>query len=114
VSGRTDEVVVMYSGRVVERAPTSVLFAGPAHPYTLALMACRPRLGSTAQRLPVIGGQVTDPMDRPSGCAFHPRCPFATARCSTEIPELIDDGTGHAVACFESATVAASGGWPND
>ena len=112
VSGRTGQVAVMYAGRIVERALTPALFASPAHPYTLALLACRPRIGSGRKRLPTIGGQVSDAFDRPGGCAFHPRCPFATERCATEIPLLREDESGHAVACFEVDRVRESGGWP--
>jgi oligopeptide/dipeptide ABC transporter ATP-binding protein len=113
VSGRTDQVAVMYAGRIVERAPTASLFARPGHPYTLGLLACRPRIGARGGLLPTIGGQVTEPGDRPSGCAFHPRCPFATDRCRVEQPILEDDGTGHAVACFEVDRVRERGEWPH-
>jgi peptide/nickel transport system ATP-binding protein len=114
VSGRTDEVAVMYSGRIVERARTRGLFESPAHPYTLALLACRPRIGSRRDLLPTIGGQVGDPFERPGGCAFHPRCPFAVDRCRTDRPELAEVTEGHAVACFESERVRESGVWPHD
>jgi peptide/nickel transport system ATP-binding protein len=112
VSGRTDQVAVMYAGRIVERAPTQTLFAEAAHPYTLALLACRPRLGGDHKLLPTIGGQVADPLDRATGCAFHPRCPFAGERCVLEIPRLEEDDSGHAVACFEADKVREFGGWP--
>jgi peptide/nickel transport system ATP-binding protein len=112
VSGRTDQVAVMYAGRIVERALTPSLFVSPAHPYTLALLACRPRIGGERRLLPTIGGQVSEAMDRPAGCAFHPRCPFATERCATEVPHLSENDAGHAVACFETDRVRESGGWP--
>ena len=113
VSGRSDQVAVMYAGRIVERAPTATLFGSPAHPYTLALLACRPRIGSGRRSLPTIGGQVADALERPAGCAFHPRCPFATDRCAAEIPLLTEeDGSGHGVACFEVDRVREAGGWP--
>jgi oligopeptide/dipeptide ABC transporter ATP-binding protein len=113
VSGRTDEVAVMYSGRIVERAPTAELFSRAAHPYTLGLLACRPRIGGGRRVLPTIGGQVTDPADRPDGCAFHPRCPFATDRCRVEVPVLEEFEPGHAVACFEASRVHEQGEWPH-
>ncbi len=113
VSGRTDQVAVMYAGRIVELASTPSLFASPEHPYTLALLACRPRIGAGRKLLPTIGGQVSDALDRPEGCAFHPRCPFATDRCAAEVPPLSEDDSGHAVACFEVDRVRESGGWPN-
>ena len=113
VAGRCDQVAVMYAGRIVERAPTASLFGRPSHPYTLGLLACRPRLGAGHGILPTIGGQVTDPVDRPSGCAFHPRCPFAQERCAVETPRLETSSAGHAVACFETERVSQAGRWPD-
>jgi len=73
-----DEVYVMYSGRIVEHAEAGALFAQPTHPYTEGLLACTPRVSRPrARRMPVIPGTVPRPADRPSGCAFHPRCPLS-------------------------------------
>ena len=114
VSGRTDDVAVMYAGRIVERAPTPALFAKAAHPYTLGLLSCRPRIGGDRRTLPTIGGQVSDPAHRPDGCAFHPRCPFATDQCRAEVPLLEEIEPGHEVACFEASRVRERGEWPHD
>jgi dipeptide transport system ATP-binding protein len=93
------EVMVMYLGRPVEVAPTRRLFAAPVHPYTRALLATSPRLGPGMRSQPVaIRGELPSPLSAPGGCAFHPRCPQASARCRDERPELRDvDGTR--VAC---------------
>lgn len=97
-----DEVVVMYAGRVVERAPVQALFDHPQHPYTVGLLGAIPRLDQAQQRLASIEGQVPNPMQRPSGCAFAPRCPFAQADCQTQAPPLTTVGPGHASACWRA------------
>src|SRR5262249_34057553 len=76
-----DRVVIMYLGRVVEVAATETLFAAPNHPYTQALLANVPRLEAKKQRFQPIKGEIPSPLDPPPGCHFHPRCPFAMARC---------------------------------
>lgn len=99
-----DRVVVFYSGRIVEEAKTTDLFAKPAHPYTRGLLGCIPTLQTKSKRLEVIPGNIADPANRPSGCAFHPRCPYATERCKTEEPQLFACGdAGHFVACHRQA-----------
>ena len=95
-----DEVLVMYLGKVVEQAPKSALFATPRHPYTRALLASTPRIDKAARReRQVLGGELPSPLNPPSGCSFHKRCPFAVARCGVEVPVLEDLGAGHRVAC---------------
>ena len=93
------QVAVMYLGRVVELAPTAELFKNPRHPYTQALLASvltpEPGLGLPDLDL---GLSFPDPLHPPSGCTFHPRCPQATAECSTRAPELAKNGLGE-VAC---------------
>ena len=71
---------MMYAGSIVEQAPVLDFFSQPRHPYTLGLLASRPRLG-VDEDIPVIPGNVPDLIDRPAGCAFHPRCRWATAAC---------------------------------
>jgi peptide/nickel transport system ATP-binding protein len=90
VAQTCDRVVVMYCGEVVEEAPTATLFASPAHPYTRGLLAAVPRLGEPAPRgaMPTIPGQVPGPHERPSGCAFHPRCELAFEPCPARRPPL--------------------------
>jgi peptide/nickel transport system ATP-binding protein len=93
----SDRVGVMYLGRLVEIAASDQLFARPQHPYTRLLIDTIPRLDPHGEREPV-AGEVPNPIDPPPGCAFHPRCPFANARCRTERPELIA-AEGALVAC---------------
>jgi peptide/nickel transport system ATP-binding protein len=101
VAGRTDHIAVMYAGRVVERAPTSVLFARPRHPYTEGLLKSIPLLSQPSHtRLQVIPGRPPSLVDRPPGCAFAPRCRYAQPRCLVEVPELLIDEPGHEHACF--------------
>jgi peptide/nickel transport system ATP-binding protein len=97
-----DEVVVMYAGRVVERAPVRALFAEPQHPYTVGLLGSIPRLQGEPRRLASIDGQVPDPLHMPAGCRFADRCPFADASCRRAPPPLRDLGAGHASACWKA------------
>ena len=95
-----DEVLVMYLGKVVEQAPKATLFSTPRHPYTRALLASTPRIDASArQTRPVLTGELPSPLNPPSGCAFHKRCPFAVERCETEVPLLEELGGGQRVAC---------------
>ncbi len=94
----SDEIGVMYLGRICELAETRTLFEKPRHPYTRFLLDAIPDLDmSGRQRIPV-AGEVPSPINPPSGCAFHPRCPFANDRCSSERPELLET-EGVRVAC---------------
>ena len=106
-----DHVVVMYAARVAERAPAHVLFSLPEHPYTWGLMQSLPRPESPGNRLIQIPGQPPSLLNPPTGCRFHPRCPYVFDRCSRETPELRSasaDAT-HAWACFlTSPDVAAA------
>ena len=97
-----DEVVVMYAGRIVERAPVAALFDRPQHPYTVGLLGSIPRLDAERERLASIDGQVPPPHQRPPGCAFAERCPFAEAACRTAPPVLRDLGDGHWSACVRA------------
>lgn len=97
-----DEVAVMYSGRIVERAPVAAIFAEPQHPYTVGLLGSIPRLDVARERLASIEGQVPNPLRRPRGCHFVARCPFAVARCHAETPPLMDVGPQHASACWRA------------
>ena len=105
-----DRVVVMYAGRKVEEADVIDLFDRPLHPYTRALMASMPSMNAHTARLTEIPGIVPAPYEPERGCAFAPRCGFATERCRNEIPAIEDHGEGaaHLVACFEVARVEQS------
>ena len=97
-----DDVVVMYAGRVVERAPVGTLFEAPQHPYTIGLLGSIPRLDAQRSRLASMEGQVPSPLRRSSGCSFAGRCPFADARCRTEVPGLREVGDWHLSACWRA------------
>jgi len=83
-----DEVGVMYLGRLVERAHKSELFANPRHPYTRMLLDAIPDIHMSGRARTPVQGEVPNPLNPPTGCAFHPRCPHANARCSSERPAL--------------------------
>jgi peptide/nickel transport system ATP-binding protein len=98
VSHIADRVGVMYLGRLVETAAADELFARPRHPYTRMLLDAIPDLEMTGKPRTPVAGEVPNPLDPPSGCAFHPRCPHADARCRSERPPPIARG-GAIVAC---------------
>jgi len=100
VAESCDDVVVMYAGQIVERAPTTALFADPQHPYTIGLMAAVPRIDVPADRLATIEGSVPPPWEKLVGCRFAGRCPLADERCRTQPPPLAEITPGHAVACW--------------
>ena len=95
----SDRVVVMYLGRVVESAPAGELFARPNHPYTQALLSEVPRVDVRRRAYVPIRGEIPSPLDPPSGCHFHPRCPHAFERCRVEAPALREIAPGHRSAC---------------
>jgi peptide/nickel transport system ATP-binding protein len=97
-----DEVLVMYAGRVVERAPVHALFDMPQHPYTIGLLGAIPRLDLEQTRLVSIEGQVPSPAQPLSGCSFAPRCPFAQPACSNQVPALREVGHAHFSACLRA------------
>ena len=101
LAGRTDEVAVMYAGRVVERAPTPLLFANMRMPYTEALLAAIPRLDAAPHApLPTVAGRPPDPTRRIAGCAFAPRCKYAVDHCRREAPPLAGPEPDHRYACW--------------
>ena len=104
-----DRVGVMYLGRIVELAPTRRLFAMPQHPYTRMLLEAVPDLSMTGKSRTAVAGEVPNPLEPPSGCAFHPRCPLADARCRQEVPRLLPVAAGGEAACHavEERRVAA-------
>ncbi len=102
VAGRTDHIAVMYAGKVVEKAPTSVLFSEMRMPYTEALLNSIPKLEDQSHtRLRIIGGRPPDLINPPAGCNFAPRCPYAQPKCLEEEPPLVPAPTpGHEFACW--------------
>ena len=97
VSLVADRVGVMYFGRIVELAESSVLFARPRHPYTRMLLDAVPDLAMSGKSRTPVAGEVPNPLAPPSGCAFHPRCPHANARCRAETPKFLNGVACHAV-----------------
>ncbi|HMO48275.1 MAG TPA: ATP-binding cassette domain-containing protein [Rubrivivax sp.] len=94
----SDQVGVMYLGRLVELADKAELFARPRHPYTRMLLAAIPDIHMRGTSRTPVQGEVPNPLNPPSGCAFHPRCPHANTRCAAERPAMLDAG-GARVAC---------------
>ncbi|MFN4099621.1 MAG: ABC transporter ATP-binding protein [Pararhodobacter sp.] len=97
----SDRVFIMYLGRVVESAPTEALFETPLHPYSRALLDEVPRLTTGKRRFQPIKGEIPSPLNPPSGCHFHPRCPLADGECSATRPALRQIAPGRKVACHK-------------
>lgn len=108
VAEMADRVVVMYGGRVVEEGDVVEIFKTPKHPYTIGLLNSIPRpdgdhqhvAGQKKKRLEAIPGNVPSPLKMPAGCTFEPRCPFAIAECTKDVPALQDTGNGHMSRCI--------------
>jgi peptide/nickel transport system ATP-binding protein len=95
----SDRVVIMYLGRVVESGPTEAIFASPLHPYTQALLKEVGKVVPGKRTFVPIRGEIPSPLDPPSGCHFHPRCPQAAARCRQEAPVLRRIAPGQWASC---------------
>jgi peptide/nickel transport system ATP-binding protein len=109
----SESVAVMYLGRVVELGNADDLFVSPQHPYTQALVSASPAPGGRRGERIVLSGDPPNPAAKPGGCAFHPRCPSAFARCRTEAPALVEVAPDRSVAChltgLESRATVALG-----
>jgi len=104
VKHMADRVAVMYLGQIVEIASRDALFADPRHPYTRTLLAAIPRPDPHRERKQEVAqGDVPSPMNPPSGCRFHTRCPFVIERCRVEAPALAPWRDGHLAACHRAA-----------
>ncbi len=95
-----DNVAVMYAGQIVEYTDVATLFQEQLHPYTEGLLAAIPVLGEVRESLAVIPGSVPNLITPPSGCKFHPRCPYVKERCAQEVPPLVEVAPHHSVRCF--------------
>ncbi len=101
-----DRIAVMYLGRIIETGPADAIFSDPRHPYTRALLSAIPIASPVARReRRILQGDVPSPIDPPSGCHLHPRCPYAGELSRTQRPALDDDGAGHATACHFWPTI---------
>jgi peptide/nickel transport system ATP-binding protein len=108
----SDRVAVMYAGKIVELAPTEQVYTHPQHPYTEALLSAvlKPTLRDRAVNNRIrLEGEVADPANPPSGCAFHPRCRYAQDRCTHEAPPLRETASGTLVACHFAETLTLQG-----
>jgi peptide/nickel transport system ATP-binding protein len=104
VSEIADDIIVMYAGRIVERATAAELFARPLHPYTIGLIETLPSIEARVERLPVIKGGVPDPTEGAlSGCRFADRCPRVVTACRASEPPLEELAPGHFAACIRAA-----------
>jgi peptide/nickel transport system ATP-binding protein len=103
-----DQIGVMYLGRLCEVAPVDDIFDNPLHPYTQLLLATIPDVEMTGSKRAPVAGEIPNPIDPPSGCAFHPRCPLMAAHCRKVIPELVTLKSGVQVACH---AVVAGDSW---
>jgi peptide/nickel transport system ATP-binding protein len=95
-----DRVCVMYAGVIVEQGPVREVFQRPLHPYAQGLLASIPRIDQPTKELSSIPGSVPDLINPPTGCRFHPRCPYAMPVCTESRPPMTVEGTEHFVACY--------------
>jgi oligopeptide/dipeptide ABC transporter ATP-binding protein len=99
VAGMAERIYVMYAGIVAEAGTGPQIFHDPCHPYTMGLLACLPGRARKGGELATIPGAVADPVRKPSGCPFHPRCSYVEETCRREFPEMNDFGEGHLARC---------------
>lgn len=101
IAEMADDIIVMYLGKIMERAPVERLFSDPKHPYTTALLKSIPKVGQKTDKLEIITGDVPDAQHIPSGCRFHTRCTFfMEGQCNTSEPAKVEIAPGHTVRCF--------------
>jgi oligopeptide/dipeptide ABC transporter ATP-binding protein len=107
VAENADDVVVMYASKIAEKASVNQIFKKPLHPYTQGLLNSLPKMGQKQKRLDVIPGSVPDPLHFPTGCKFHPRCPYGKddAKCRSQEPTLEEFQPGHQVACWKAKEI---------
>jgi len=114
VAETCDRVGVMYAGNIVEVSETKALFRRPLHPYTQGLLRAIPKLHEDVEDLEIIPGSVPNLIYPPSGCRFHPRCPFRMDVCDKEFPPLFEADPGHSVACYLYPEKKTRGGRAHD
>jgi len=101
----TDLMGVMYAGKLVEIGSTKDIFARPRHPYAWLILSSTPSVTGPRRQLAPLEGEPPNLLDPPSGCRFHPRCPFATEKCVNEEPPLVEVESGHSIACWNPEQV---------
>ena len=106
----TDKIGVMYAGKLVELGPTDEVFAKPKHPYAYLLLSSTPSVTGPRRKLAPLEGEPPDLLNPPTGCRFHPRCPYATDKCAIEEPPITEIESGHQVACWNWQEVPELGG----
>ena len=106
----TDKIGVMYAGKLVELGPTEEVFARPKHPYAYLLLSSTPSVTGPRRKLAPLEGEPPDLLNPPTGCRFHPRCPYATEKCAVEEPPITEIESGHQVACWNWQEVPELGG----
>ena len=104
----SNHIAVMYLGRIVEQAPVEELFTNPKHPYSKLLLATIPDIENPKRRVEAQAGEPPSPLNPPSGCAFHPRCPMALPKCSQSAPELCSTSRHGKAACFVTQDMAVA------
>ena len=111
IAQMTDIMGVMYAGKLVEFGPTSDIFAQPRHPYTWLVLSSTPSITGERRHLAPLEGEPPNLLNPPTGCRFHPRCPFATDICTTEEPQMTEIEKDHKIACwnFDEVPVELSG-----
>jgi len=100
IAEQCKDVAVMYAGEIVEQGSVEMIFEKPFHPYTVGLNNAIPRLDADIERLQIIEGTVPDLIEIPTGCRFHPRCPYVMKICEEEHPMLIEREKGHYARCY--------------
>lgn len=105
-----DTVIIMYTGRIMEKAPVDKIFSEPLHPYTKGLLAAIPRITKERSKLETIEGSVPNPTEKITGCSFRPRCPYATERCAQEEPLVVQIDSDRQVKCWQYVQTAAEEG----
>jgi peptide/nickel transport system ATP-binding protein len=105
----SDRIGVMYAGKLVELGTTDEVFPHPRHPYTYLLLASTPSVRGPRRKLAPLEGEPPDLLHPPSGCRFHPRCPWATEVCASDEPPFVEASEGHRVACWHSDQVPELG-----
>jgi peptide/nickel transport system ATP-binding protein len=104
----TDTIGVMYAGKLVEYGKTADVFRRPRHPYSYLLLSSTPSITGPRRKLAPLEGEPANLLDPPTGCRFHPRCPFMTEKCVLEEPPLSEKAPGHSAACWHSDKVPVS------